>query len=87
MAPNAKAQEMVARQIPLRAGGIDPLTIGYAEAHATSTALGDPTEVGAIAKVYGIGQPDNALCAIGSIKPNVGYLKAAAGAIGLSKRY
>jgi 6-methylsalicylic acid synthase len=85
MALNAKAQEMVARQTLSRAGGIDPLTIGYIEAQAISTALGDPTEVSAIAKVYGTGRPDNALCAIGSIKPNVGHLEAAAGAIGLDK--
>lgn len=84
MASNAKAQEMVARQALPRAL-IDPLTIGYVEAHATSTSLGDPTEVGAIANVYGIGRPDNALCAIGSIKPNIVHLGAAARAIGLIK--
>lgn len=85
MAPNAKAQEMVARQALLRGGSIDPSTIGYVEAHATSTSLGDPTEVGAIANVYGVGRSRDAPCAIGSIKPNVGHLEAAAGAIGFVK--
>ncbi|KAJ4354064.1 uncharacterized protein N0V89_005797 [Didymosphaeria variabile] len=85
MAPNAKAQEMVARQALSRAGGLDPLTIGYVEAHATSTALGDPTEIGAISEVYGVGRHGNIPCAIGSIKPNVGHLEAAAGAIGFVK--
>jgi 6-methylsalicylic acid synthase len=85
MAPNAKAQELVAYQALLRAGNVDPLTIGYVEAHATSTTLGDPTEVDAIAKVYGSRRPPGAPCYIGSIKPNVGHLEAAAGAIGFVK--
>lgn len=85
MAPNASAQELVARQALSRAGGLDPLSIGYVEAHATSTALGDPTEIGAILQVYGVGRGDNPPCAIGSIKPNVGHLEAAAGAIGFVK--
>lgn len=85
MAPNATAQEMVARKALMQAGDIDPLTIGYVEAHATSTSLGDPTEVCAISSVYGSGRPIDSPCAIGSIKPNVGHLEAAAGAIGLVK--
>ncbi|KAF2128650.1 ketoacyl-synt-domain-containing protein [Dothidotthia symphoricarpi CBS 119687] len=85
MAPNAKAQEMVGRQALLRSGDIDPLTIGYVEAHATSTSLGDPTEIDAIAKVYGTGRARDLPCFIGSIKPNVGHLEAAAGAIGFVK--
>lgn len=85
MAPNAKAQEMVARQALLRSGGLDPATIGYVEAHATSTSLGDPTEVDAISRVYGVGRDSDRPCAIGSIKPNVGHLEAAAGAIGFVK--
>ncbi|KAF2087497.1 6-methylsalicylic acid synthase [Saccharata proteae CBS 121410] len=84
MAPNAKAQELVARQALERAS-IDPLTVGYVEAHATSTSLGDPTEVSAISAVYGAGRPANDPAAIGSIKPNVGHLEAAAGAIGFVK--
>ncbi|KAH7390521.1 hypothetical protein BKA66DRAFT_525956 [Pyrenochaeta sp. MPI-SDFR-AT-0127] len=85
MAPNTKAQEMVARQALLRAGDIDPLTIGYVEAHATSTSLGDPTEISAIANVYGTGRAKDTPCFVGSIKPNVGHLEAAAGAIGFVK--
>ncbi|POS71162.1 beta-ketoacyl synthase domain-containing protein [Diaporthe helianthi] len=84
MAPNAKAQELVARQALARSH-IDPLEVGFIEAHATSTSLGDPTEVSAIAAVYGRGRPAGAPALIGSIKPNVGHLEAAAGAISMVK--
>lgn len=85
MAPNSQAQELVARQALLRAGNINPHTIDYVEAHATSTSLGDPTEISAIARVYGEGRPTNSPCYVGSIKPNIGHLEAAAGAIGFVK--
>ncbi|KAH9209744.1 hypothetical protein DL95DRAFT_476538 [Leptodontidium sp. 2 PMI_412] len=84
MAPNAAAQELVARKA-LKQAGIDPLTVDYIEAHATSTSLGDPTEISAISAVYGTGRPANAPAIVGSIKPNVGHLEAAAGAISLIK--
>ncbi|KAF5664397.1 6-methylsalicylic acid synthase [Fusarium circinatum] len=84
MAPNAKAQELVARQA-LRASGVDPLDVGYIEAHATSTSLGDPTEVSALSAVYGVGRSPDAPAYIGSIKPNIGHLEAAAGAISVVK--
>ena len=84
MAPNAKAQELVAKKA-LSISQIDPLTVGYVEAHATSTPLGDPTEVSAIAAVYGKGRPLEEPCFIGSVKPNVGHLEAGAGATGFIK--
>ncbi|KAI1122634.1 6-methylsalicylic acid synthase [Nemania abortiva] len=86
MAPNTKAQELVGRWA-LKRAGIDPLSVAYVEAHATSTPLGDPTEVSAIAAVYGggAGRTVDAPVYLGSIKPNVGHLEAAAGAIGLVK--
>ncbi|KAI0904965.1 6-methylsalicylic acid synthase [Ustulina deusta] len=86
MAPNSKAQALVGRWA-LKRAGIDPLSVDYVEAHATSTPLGDPTEVSAIASVYGqgAGRSIDAPVYLGSIKPNVGHLEAAAGAIGLVK--
>ena len=86
MAPNAKAQELVGR-LALSRSGIDPLSVGYVEAHATSTPLGDPTELSAISALYGAGagRTINNPVFVGSIKPNIGHLEAAAGAIGLIK--
>lgn len=82
MALNAKAQELVARQA-LAQAKIDPSTVEYVEAHATSTPLGDPTEVSAISAVYG--QRRHPPVSIGSVKPNIGHLKASAGAVGFIK--
>ena len=84
MAPNADAQELVARNA-LKVAGIDPITVGYVEAHATSTPLGDPTEVSAISSVYGTGRPKESPCFIGSIKPNIGHLEAGAGVMSFIK--
>lgn len=52
MAPNAKAQQLVAQKA-LSDAKTPADTISYVEAHATSTALGDPTEMSALARVYG----------------------------------
>lgn len=86
MAPNAKAQQLVAENA-LTVGDVDPLTVRYVEAHATSTPLGDPTEISAIAGVYGYGagRTPQDPCFIGSIKPNIGHLEAGAGAMGFIK--
>lgn len=82
MAPNAAAQSLVADNA-LRVANLEPSAIQYIEAHATSTPLGDPTEVSAMSAVYG-GRRD-APCHIGSIKPNIGHLEAGAGVMGLIK--
>jgi 6-methylsalicylic acid synthase len=84
MAPNAKAQELVARNA-LSVAAVDPLTIQYVEAHATSTPLGDPTEINAISSVYGEDRPSDAPVIVGSVKPNVGHLEAGAGVTGFIK--
>jgi 6-methylsalicylic acid synthase len=82
MAPNGEAQEYVARTA---LGSLDPATIQYVEAHATSTSVGDPVEIGAMAKVYGATRSLSQPCLIGSVKANVGHLEAGAGVIGLIK--
>lgn len=84
MAPNSTAQEVAARKA-LRAAEVDPSTVSYIEAHATSTPLGDKTEIAALSKVYGDSRRPENPCHIGSVKPNVGHLEAGAGAVGFIK--
>ncbi|KAF7591328.1 hypothetical protein BBP40_001652 [Aspergillus hancockii] len=84
MAPNSKAQELVAKKA-LDVARVDPSTVGYVEAHAASTPVGDPTEVSAISAIYGKARGLDKPCFIGSVKPNVGHLEAGAGAVSFIK--
>ena len=86
MAPNKDAQERVARYA-LKEAGISAESIGYVEAHATSTPVGDPIECAAMASVYGSGARSSASppCYVGSIKSNIGHLEAGAGVMGFIK--
>lgn len=65
----------------LSAADVDPATIGYIEAHGTGVPLGDPTEIGALKKLFGRDAP----CAIGSVKALIGHMEAASGIAGLIK--
>ena len=69
----------------LAVADFEPETIGYVEASATGTALGDKSEVDALTQVFRAGTDKKGFCAIGSVKTNVGHLEAAAGVTGLIK--
>lgn len=84
MAPNTDAQEAMLREIYDRFD-VSPLSVSYVEAHGTGTQAGDKAEVRAIAEVFGHGRDPDAPCLLGSAKPNVGHLEAAAGMAGLIK--
>lgn len=84
MSPNGAAQADMFR-VACRMSGVDPAGVGYVEAHGTGTPTGDPTEVGALAEVYGAGREDADRCRIGSVKPNIGHLEGGAGVMGLIK--
>ncbi len=62
-----------------------PDTISYIEAHGTGTPIGDPIEVAALTSVFRTGAARPHSCALGSVKPNIGHLDAAAGVAGLIK--
>ncbi|KAL4966916.1 type I polyketide synthase [Aspergillus stella-maris] len=82
MAPNGIAQTMVAEQA-LKVANLNPEAVQYIEAHATSTPLGDPTELSAMRDTYGVDVERPRY--IGSIKPNIGHLEAGAGVMGVIK--
>jgi acyl transferase domain-containing protein len=82
--PNVTAQESVIRDA-LAIPGLDPGEIGYIESHGTGTALGDPIEARALARVFAPGRTPDRPLVIGSVKTNVGHLEAAAGIAGLIK--
>jgi len=84
MAPNPLAQEAVLREA-YRGADVSPGDVQYVEAHGTGTLLGDPIEARALGRVLASGRPPGRLCAIGSVKTNIGHCEAAAGVAGLIK--
>ncbi|MEB3282541.1 MAG: beta-ketoacyl synthase N-terminal-like domain-containing protein [Lyngbya sp.] len=69
----------------LAVADIHPETLGYIEASATGTRIGDKSEVDALTQVFRTQTHKKQFCAIGSVKTNVGHLEAAAGVTGLIK--
>ena len=65
-------------RLAIRTAGIEPSDVGYINAHATSTPLGDAAELIAIRGVFG----DNSRVSISATKSSTGHLLGAAGAIG-----
>ncbi|MFJ9153074.1 type I polyketide synthase [Streptomyces sp. NPDC102270] len=65
--------------------GVDADSVGYLEAHGTGTNLGDPIEVEALTRVFRETTDRRQYCALGSVKPNIGHLGAAAGIAGFIK--
>ncbi|HEX2954108.1 MAG TPA: beta-ketoacyl synthase N-terminal-like domain-containing protein, partial [Bacillota bacterium] len=84
-APSEEGQIRVVQQACQMAGyPVD--TIELMEAHGTGTTVGDVVEVGALKKAFsalGASQTNN--CGLGSVKSNIGHLKAAAGVPGVIK--
>ncbi|MEQ9334265.1 SDR family NAD(P)-dependent oxidoreductase [Thalassobaculum sp.] len=81
-APSGPAQEAVLRAA-LADARLRPDQVGYVEAHATGTRLGDAIEAQAIGAVYGRDRPAPLL--LGALKPNLGHLEAASGMAALVK--
>ena len=64
---------------------VDVARLQYLEAHATSTQIGDATELQALAEALGQRLPPGHKIPIGSVKANVGHTLEAAGLTGLVK--
>lgn len=84
MAPSPRSQRDVLRQAYLDAG-LSPGTVQYVEAHGTGTLVGDLIEATALGAVMSDGRTAGSRCLVGSVKPNIGHLEAAAGVAGLIK--
>ncbi len=67
---------------------VEPQRLNYIEAHGTGTPLGDPVEVQGIKEALrrmGGAHSAPQVCAVGSVKTNLGHLEAAAGMAGMLK--
>lgn len=76
-------QSLLERIYP--AADVDPADLDYFEAHGTGTAVGDPTEAGAIGRALGQRRAEGDPLPIGSVKTNIGHLEPAAGMAGVLK--
>ncbi|MFG2605995.1 SDR family NAD(P)-dependent oxidoreductase [Streptomyces sp. NPDC048514] len=83
-APSRRSQARLIGRL-YAARGIDPAGIGYVEAHATGTTMGDFIELDALSSVFRKSTEERQFCAVGSVKGNIGHATAAAGVAGLHK--
>ncbi|GAB2688639.1 beta-ketoacyl [acyl carrier protein] synthase domain-containing protein [Nocardia thraciensis] len=81
LVPRQHAQERMIRRT-IEISGIDAADVGMIEGHGTATRAGDPAELRALQRTYGLG---GSRALIGSVKSNVGHAQAAAGMLGLAK--
>ncbi|WP_335976950.1 beta-ketoacyl synthase N-terminal-like domain-containing protein, partial [Streptomyces sp. CA2R106] len=80
-----KEGQMVALRRAYHDADCSPASIELFEAHGTGTAVGDATELSALAAVVGEATEERAYAAVGSVKSQIGHTKAAAGAAGMIK--
>ena len=83
-APNPIGQRLAVERAWQRTG-LSPAVAGMIEAHGTSTRVGDLHETEALQSVFGPAGAAPGSIALGSVKSNIGHLKAAAGVAGLFK--
>ncbi len=81
-APNGLAQQRVIQQA-LKAASVAPAQLGYVIAQGTGTPVGDTVEFQALKNVLGERSQEEHVCALGSIKANIGHLEAASGVASL----
>jgi acyl transferase domain-containing protein len=83
-APNPIGQRLAVKRAWVHAG-VDPSTVGLIEGHGTSTRVGDVVELESLNAVFNeFGLPAKSV-PLGSVKSNIGHLKAGAGAAGILK--
>ncbi|WP_193173346.1 SDR family NAD(P)-dependent oxidoreductase [Nisaea nitritireducens] len=82
--PNPKAQRALIED-NFQSANIDPRTVGYVEAAANGSALGDAMEVSALSGAFREFTDDRDFCVLGSVKSNIGHPEAASGIAQLTK--
>ncbi|MBK7974009.1 MAG: acyltransferase domain-containing protein [Deltaproteobacteria bacterium] len=83
-APNPVGQKLAITRAWENAA-LSPATATLVEGHGTSTRVGDVVETQSLTEVFGASPVARGSIALGSVKSNIGHLKAAAGAAGLLK--
>ncbi|MCG8339224.1 MAG: SDR family NAD(P)-dependent oxidoreductase [Proteobacteria bacterium] len=76
--PNPRMQKDVIQQA-LNKGDISAKSISFVETHGTGTMIGDPIELKALTEVFSGENTEKGVCAVGSVKTNIGHLLSAAG--------
>jgi len=84
MAPYGPSQTAVIRGA-LSAAAVEVAEVDYIECHAMGLPLADVVEVDAIVKALADGRSSRQPVTLGSLKPNIGHLEAAAGVAGVIK--
>jgi acyl transferase domain-containing protein len=84
LAPRLEGQALAIRRA-YEAASVDPRTVELVEAHGTGIPLGDTTEIGALASVFGPREGSRPTCGVGSIKSMIGHCRSAAGIAGIIK--
>ncbi|MBJ04198.1 MAG: hypothetical protein CMB65_05825, partial [Euryarchaeota archaeon] len=82
-APSTRGQIQAVTRAYMQAG-YDSTTVELIEAHGTSTVVGDATELNSLSEAFKNTSKGD-FVAVGSIKSQIGHLKAAAGIAGLIK--
>ncbi|MEW1906919.1 beta-ketoacyl synthase N-terminal-like domain-containing protein, partial [Kitasatospora sp. NPDC085895] len=80
-----KEGQMVALRRAYEDARCTPDSVELFEAHGTGTAVGDATELSALAAVVADTTGERQYAAVGSVKSQIGHTKAAAGAAGMIK--
>ena len=83
-APNPVGQRFAVERA-WRNAGLSPAECTLVEGHGTSTSVGDAVELNSLMEAFSSAQLPPGSIALGSVKSNIGHLKAAAGAAGMLK--
>ncbi len=83
-APSVAGETLAVKEAQIIAD-VQPNEVSYIETHGTATPLGDAVEIKALKQVFKNVDVQKPVCAIGSVKTNIGHLNMAAGIAGLIK--